>query len=120
MKLEFESIAKTSQGNGIELPPGFEFKYKEPFWSAKPPYPYALEVMKEGSIIGNIELSQKGCYLIGRAPVCDIILDHDVIKIAFFPIFQNLNLLIKVNQPTTCDFTASLKWFVDDMIEEVD
>lgn len=52
--------------------------YEVPFWSHKPSYPYVLEVIKDGSLIEEINIHEKGHYLIGRAPICDIILDNPV------------------------------------------
>lgn len=82
-------IREQNEKNKEGIPLGFEFKYKEPFWSSKPPYPYSLEVLKEGNIIDKINISEKGFYLFGRAPVCDVILDHEV------KFFLFLNLFIK-------------------------
>lgn len=58
--------------------------YEAPFWSEKPKYNYILEVVKDGSVIEEINIHEKGHYLIGRAPICDIVLDNPVSIIIFF------------------------------------
>lgn len=54
--------------------------YNIPFWSDTPPADckYSLEVISGGSILQNIQLDAKPFYLVGRAPICDIMLDNDV------------------------------------------
>ena len=55
--------------------------YQPPEWSSQPAYPYSLEVIKEGSVIGIIELHGKAFYIAGRQPdVCDIELEHPSIS----------------------------------------
>ena len=39
--------------------------YIEPFWSSNPLYNYNVEVMKEGAILEEIDLSSKSFYVIG-------------------------------------------------------
>jgi hypothetical protein len=62
--------------------------YMPPFWSASPSEnkeKYFLEVIKEGTIIDTIQLGQRPYYLIGRAPICDIVAEHPVIsRLIFF------------------------------------
>jgi len=50
--------------------------YEPPFWSGKPKTQYRLELLKDGISKGDIDFCNKGFYLFGRAPVCDVILDH--------------------------------------------
>jgi len=51
--------------------------YTLPEWSAKPARKYMLEVIKEGTIVEEIDISQKEFYLIGKLPdLCDIVLQH--------------------------------------------
>jgi hypothetical protein len=40
--------------------------YIEPYWSSKPLYEYGIEVMKEGTIIEEVDLNTKQYYVIGR------------------------------------------------------
>jgi hypothetical protein len=59
--------------------------YHIPFWSDMPPnsYHYQLEVIHQGSIQQVIPLDSKPFYLIGRTPICDIVIDNDVC----YPVF---------------------------------
>eukprot|EP01116_Phalansterium_solitarium_P025307 TRINITY_DN960_c0_g1_i1.p1 TRINITY_DN960_c0_g1~~TRINITY_DN960_c0_g1_i1.p1 ORF type:complete len:651 (+),score=261.06 TRINITY_DN960_c0_g1_i1:1612-3564(+) len=68
--------APAADAAAIVIPPDFQAKYKVPFWDAKPIHPYYFEVVKNGVIIERIDIHSKGHFLIGRAPVCDIVLDH--------------------------------------------
>lgn len=55
--------------------------YLPPEWSSQPLYPYSLEVIKEGTVIGTIDLSPKAYFIAGRQPdVCDIELEHPSIS----------------------------------------
>jgi len=54
--------------------------YEPPFWSGKPKLKYQLELLKDGVSKGSIDFFLKGFYLFGRAPICDIILDHPTIS----------------------------------------
>jgi len=56
------------------------FLYEPPFWSGKPKVKYRLELLKEGVSKGDIEFCNKGFYLFGRAPICDVVLDHPSIS----------------------------------------
>eukprot|EP00727_Mastigamoeba_balamuthi_P011537 m51a1_g7005 hypothetical protein (804) ;mRNA; f:227293-230325 len=53
-------------------------EYKEPEWAARggSAHPYFLEVLKNGAVIDNLDISQRGYYVIGRLPTCDIQMDH--------------------------------------------
>eukprot|EP00252_Welwitschia_mirabilis_P000617 TRINITY_DN1060_c0_g1_i1.p1 TRINITY_DN1060_c0_g1~~TRINITY_DN1060_c0_g1_i1.p1 ORF type:complete len:751 (+),score=218.77 TRINITY_DN1060_c0_g1_i1:121-2373(+) len=50
--------------------------YQIPPWSEPPGQPYFLEVLKEGSIIDNLDVSEKGAYMFGRSDQCDFVLEH--------------------------------------------
>jgi pSer/pThr/pTyr-binding forkhead associated (FHA) protein len=57
--------------------------YMPPFWSAAPSEnkeKYYLEVIKEGTIISTLPLGDRPYYLIGRAPICDIVAEHPSIS----------------------------------------
>lgn len=43
-----------------------EEDYIEPWWSSKPQSDYSLEVMKDGAIIEELNISEKAFYVIGR------------------------------------------------------
>jgi len=53
-----------------------ELLYKVPSWSGIPDELYSLEVLKNGCIISNIDLTSKPFHLVGRLPNCDICLEH--------------------------------------------
>lgn len=54
--------------------------YQIPAWSEPPGQPYYLEVLKDGSIIDNLNVSEKGAYMFGRSHQCDFILEHPTIS----------------------------------------
>ncbi len=58
--------------------PPFVPVYQAPFWDAKPLHQYKLEVLKNGGIVDILDIFDKGHYLIGRIPLCDISLEHQV------------------------------------------
>lgn len=60
----------------------FELKYKEPFWSTLPPAGcvWALDVIRSGVELPRVPLEGKACFLIGRVPVCDIVLDNETVS----------------------------------------
>lgn len=53
-----------------------ELPYKVPSWSGIPDDLYSVEVLKNGCIISNIDLTSKPFYVFGRLPSCDISLEH--------------------------------------------
>lgn len=56
--------------------------YTEPPWGGKPPdsRPYALEILKNGTIVDTVPLTQRGYFVVGRLPVCDVSLEHPSIS----------------------------------------
>ncbi|GAB2288985.1 hypothetical protein Dimus_023289 [Dionaea muscipula] len=54
--------------------------YTIPPWSEAPPHPFYLEVLKDGSIIDQLNITEKGAYMFGRVDVCDFILEHPTIS----------------------------------------
>jgi pSer/pThr/pTyr-binding forkhead associated (FHA) protein len=59
----------------------FKLAYEEPFWSGVDPgCTWALEVVRAGVELEPIALSAKACYLVGRIPVCDIVLENDTVS----------------------------------------
>ena len=50
--------------------------YKEPVWSGSPSEEYYLEVLKGGSIISKIDLTDKAFHVFGRLETCDVPLEH--------------------------------------------
>ena len=53
-----------------------ELPYKEPAWSGIPEGHYFLEVLKNGCIVKTINLNEKAYFVVGRLPVCDIVIEH--------------------------------------------
>jgi len=62
-----------------KAPPGRSARsaYEEPEWRGVPEgNPYTMEVIKGGVKIQTIPISERSCYIFGRQPDCDIVLDH--------------------------------------------
>eukprot|EP00039_Didymoeca_costata_P020389 m.341084 g.341084 ORF g.341084 m.341084 type:complete len:641 (+) comp19802_c0_seq1:132-2054(+) len=59
-----------------------EVPYQTPSWAANPKDDFKLEVLKNGTIVEEISLSDKSKdrYIIGRLPNCDIVLEHPSIS----------------------------------------
>lgn len=75
--------AKVVSEGSKEKPPSKEKKetvpelpYKEPSWSGIPEDLFTLEVLKNGCIISNIDLTSKPFHVFGRLPNCDVSLEH--------------------------------------------
>ncbi|CAL0318762.1 unnamed protein product [Lupinus luteus] len=68
------SSSSSSSSSAIAVP------YKIPPWSAPPVHHFHLEVLKEGSIIDNFNVYEKGAYMFGRLDLCDFILEHPTIS----------------------------------------
>ncbi|KAK9272689.1 hypothetical protein L1049_003066 [Liquidambar formosana] len=65
----------------IEEPPqNVGVPYTIPPWSEPPSHPFSLEVLKDGSIIDQFDISEKGAYMFGRVDLCDFVLDHPTIS----------------------------------------
>lgn len=66
------------------LPPAGKFPpvpYTEPSWGGEPPeQPYALEILKNGTIVDTVPLTARSYFLVGRLPVCDVSLEHPSIS----------------------------------------
>lgn len=77
--------------------------YSVPFWDAKPIHKFQLEVLKTGSIVETRDIYNKGHFLFGRLPHCDIQLEHQV-EIGFF--FLPNTQVSKVYFETTCYLAA--------------
>ncbi len=54
--------------------------YEEPYWSALAESEIGLDVLKNGTIIGNMSVSQKPFVVVGRHPSCDVALQHQSIS----------------------------------------
>src|SRR5689334_9319198 len=64
--------------------------YEVPFWDSKPIHKYQLEVLKNGTIVETLDIFDKGHYLVGRLPICDITNEHNVTKKQFIFFFSLL------------------------------
>nr|XP_020470200.1 kanadaptin [Monopterus albus] len=55
--------------------------YTEPPWGGSAPdVPYALEILKNGTIVDKVLLAHKSYFVVGRLPVCDVSLEHPSIS----------------------------------------
>ena len=54
--------------------------YTIPPWSAAPCHRFYLEVLKDGSIIDQFQVNDKGAYMFGRVDLCDFVLDHPTVS----------------------------------------
>lgn len=70
-----------------KAPPAGKFKphppipYTEPQWGGvAPDNSYSLEILKNGTIVDAIPLTQNSYFVVGRLPVCDISLEHPSIS----------------------------------------
>ncbi|XP_014878663.1 kanadaptin [Poecilia latipinna] len=67
--------ASVKAGNFPPLP------YTEPPWGGPPPEsPYALEILKNGTIVDTVTLTHRSYFVVGRLPVCDVSLEHPSIS----------------------------------------
>ncbi|KAL8266263.1 hypothetical protein R6Q59_003607 [Mikania micrantha] len=69
-----EQKPSNNAGGGVPVP------YKIPPWSEPPCHDYFLEVLKDGSIIDQFDVHEKGAYMFGRVDLCDFILEHPTIS----------------------------------------
>ncbi|XP_078133169.1 kanadaptin isoform X1 [Sander vitreus] len=67
-----------------KCPPAGKFPpipYTEPPWGGvASDIPYALEILKNGTIVDTVPLAQKSYFVVGRLPVCDVSLEHPSIS----------------------------------------
>lgn len=54
--------------------------YTIPPWSGPPCHQFSLEVLKDGSIIDQLHVHEKGAYMFGRVDLCDFVLEHPTIS----------------------------------------
>ncbi|XP_029315947.1 kanadaptin [Cottoperca gobio] len=68
----------------VKVPPSGTFPpipYTEPLWGGTAPdIPYALEILKNGTIVDTVPLTGKSYIVVGRLPVCDVSLEHPSIS----------------------------------------
>ncbi|XP_041827158.1 kanadaptin [Melanotaenia boesemani] len=68
----------------VKAPPAGNFPpvpYTEPPWGGpSSDIPYALEILKNGTIVDTVPLTDKSYFVVGRLPVCDVSLEHPSIS----------------------------------------
>uniref|UniRef100_A0A6Q2XK32 FHA domain-containing protein n=1 Tax=Esox lucius TaxID=8010 RepID=A0A6Q2XK32_ESOLU len=70
----------------VKGPPPGKFKphppvpYSEPPWAGLSDIPYSLEILKNGTIVDTVPLTQQSYFVVGRLPVCDVSLEHPSIS----------------------------------------
>ncbi|XP_028294380.1 kanadaptin [Gouania willdenowi] len=68
----------------VKAPPAGTFPplpYTEPPWGGSAPdSQYALEILKNGSIVDTFPLTHRSYFVVGRLPVCDVSLEHPSIS----------------------------------------
>lgn len=56
-------------------------QFEPPSWSTPPTEEFYFEVLKDGSIVSTLPLSEKPHYTIGRnGDMCDIVLEHQTVS----------------------------------------
>ncbi|XP_059644876.1 uncharacterized protein LOC132286542 [Cornus florida] len=75
-----DSTDKHSVENEKEQLPNAAVPYTIPPWSEPPCHHYFLEVLKDGSIIDQFNVYEKGAYMFGRIDLCDFVLEHPTIS----------------------------------------
>lgn len=74
------NIATKSVDAKQEQRPNVAVPYTIPEWSGPPGYNFSLEVLKEGSIVDQLHVYEKGAYMFGRVDLCDFALEHPTIS----------------------------------------
>lgn len=103
MEAEAEAEASQPQSQSEKVAAAAAVPYTIPPWSAAPCHRFYLEVLKDGSIIDQFQVNEKGAYMFGRVDLCDFVLDHPSVSrfhasILHFPIsahssYSNLTIL---------------------------
>ncbi|XVE78606.1 hypothetical protein DITRI_Ditri13aG0159700 [Diplodiscus trichospermus] len=71
---EPSSVEKPSNSEPSSVP------YTSPQWSGPPPHHFSLEVLKDGCIMDQLKVYEKGAYMFGRVDLCDFVLEHPTIS----------------------------------------
>ncbi|KAK6255846.1 hypothetical protein SCA6_017151 [Theobroma cacao] len=72
-----------SEPNSIEKPSNSKqspVPYTIPQWSGPPSHHFFLEILKDGCIIDQFKVNEKGAYMFGRVDLCDFVLEHPTIS----------------------------------------
>ncbi|CAN1244359.1 SLC4A1AP [Linum perenne] len=62
-----------------DAPSGDELPH-ETEWSGPPCHKFNLEILKDGSIIDQFDVFEKGAYMFGRVDLCDFVLEHPTVS----------------------------------------
>lgn len=75
-----QGLSSGPSAAGPSAPPVQALMYEAPSWSSTPSseFHYLFEVIVQGSVLQTISLDNQPFFLIGRAPICDIVLENDV------------------------------------------
>lgn len=57
--------------------PTIELLYEAPPWSVPPETPFYFEVRRGDSLLTKVDVSESGHYLLGRLPICDIVMNDE-------------------------------------------
>ncbi|KAA8530487.1 hypothetical protein F0562_005196 [Nyssa sinensis] len=74
------STTKQDVNSKPEVCPNVAVPYTIPPWGEPPCHHYFLEVLKDGSIIDQLNVYEKGAYMFGRVDLCDFVLEHPTIS----------------------------------------
>ncbi|KAG9448600.1 hypothetical protein H6P81_008565 [Aristolochia fimbriata] len=69
-----ERSSASGESKNVSVP------YSIPPWSEPPCHSYSLEVLKDGLIVDQFDVSAKGAYMFGRVDLCDFVLEHPTIS----------------------------------------
>ncbi|XP_060672433.1 uncharacterized protein LOC107416514 [Ziziphus jujuba] len=72
--------AERTSAEQVSRPHNIAVPYTKPPWSGPPIHKFSLEVLKDGSIIDQFDVYEKGAYMFGRVDLCDFVLDHPTIS----------------------------------------
>ncbi|KAH9491418.1 Kanadaptin [Bulinus truncatus] len=101
-KVEREtSLTRISESNSANIAES----YQEPEWSGISETNYTFDVLKNGSIIDTISLSNKPFYIFGRLPSCDITLEH--------PSLSRYHAVLQYAAKTASSFEKG--WYIYDL-----
>ncbi|KAM1009885.1 hypothetical protein ACFX13_046135 [Malus domestica] len=69
-----QSSNSKPQSHSVPIP------YTIPPWNAAPCHQFQLEVLKDGAIINQFDVYEKGAYMFGRIDLCDFVLEHPTVS----------------------------------------
>lgn len=76
-----EKVRRAVPRSGPSAAPCKPLRYSEPAWGGRAPAaPYSLEILKNGTIVDTVALTERSYHVVGRLPVCDVCLEHPSIS----------------------------------------